>query len=61
MTKRLRRERSLENALSIAQISQQLIQKVMTITQQLKQIANQAMTTGRVNTDELNRVVADIR
>jgi hypothetical protein len=54
-------ERSLGDALSIAQVSQGLIQRVLAISLRLKNIATEAMSTGKLNMDELNIALADIK
>ncbi len=58
---RLSVERSLGDALSIAQMSQNVIQKALSISSRLKGIAAAAMATGSVNTQALNETLNDIR
>ncbi|MBP7734436.1 MAG: hypothetical protein KA369_00550 [Spirochaetes bacterium] len=58
---RLSVERSLGDALSIAQMSQNVIQKALSISSRLKGIAAAAMATGSVNTQALNEALNDIR
>lgn len=58
---RLTIERSLGDALSIAQMSQNIIQKAMAISLRLSNIAASAMASGRINTQELNETLSDIR
>ncbi len=58
---RLRIERSLGDALSIAQMSQNVIQKAISISQRLKSIATSAMASGSVNIQALTEALNDIR
>jgi hypothetical protein len=58
---RLTIERSLGDALSIAQMSQNVIQKALSISSRLKGIATAAMATGSLNTQALNETLNDIR
>ncbi len=53
--------KSLGDALSIAQVSQSLIQRVFAITFRLKSIATEALATGRINAGELDIALSDIR
>lgn len=53
-------ERSYMEALSIAQMSQSIIQKAMTISTRLRSIVSEAFTTGRINTDELKSSLTQI-
>src|SRR5574340_802427 len=53
-------ERSLMEALSIAQMSQSILHKAMTVSTRLRNIVSQAFTTGKINTDELNRSISEI-
>ncbi len=57
---RLQRERALGDALSIAQMSQSVIQKAMNVTSRLRSIASQAFGGSGVNTEDLNRVLSQI-
>jgi hypothetical protein len=57
---RLSVEKSLGEALSIAQASQSLLQKAMIISSQLRSMATQAAVTGRVNASELGMALSDI-
>jgi len=57
---RLNMERTLGDALSIAQVSRSLIQKAMEVSSRLRNIAASAMTTGNIDTDELDNAMADI-
>lgn len=61
ITERLGIERSLGDALSIAQMSQNVIQRAISISQRLKSIAATAMATGSVNTQALTEAMYDIR
>jgi len=54
-------ERSVGEALSIAQMSQNLIQRAMAISLRLQNIAAEAMFTGKINAREVNEAVTDIR
>ena len=54
-------ERALGDALSIAQMSQNIIQRAMTISLRLKSIAASAMASGRVNTQELATTLSEMR
>ncbi len=58
---RLSIERALGDALSIAQMSQNVIQKAISISSRLKGIAAAAMATGSVNTLALHETLNDIR
>ena len=58
---RLRIERSLGDALSIAQMSQNVIQRAMAVSLRLKNIASTAIASGNVNTQALNEALSDIR
>ena len=61
MTNRLRTERSLGDALSIVQMSQNVIQKAISVSTQLKNIASNAIATGKVNTQALNEALSEMR
>ncbi|HNW27233.1 MAG TPA: hypothetical protein PKN50_02050 [Spirochaetota bacterium] len=61
ITERLSIERSLGDALSIAQMSQNVIQRAISISMRLKSIAATAMATGSVNTQALTEAMYDIR
>lgn len=54
-------ERAVGDALGIAQMSQNIIQRAMTISLQLKSIAASAMASGRVNTQELAATLSEMR
>ncbi len=60
LVSRLQRERALGDALSIAQMSQAVIQKAMNVTSRLRSIASQAFSGGGVNSADLNQVVSQI-
>jgi len=54
------REKSLVDALAIAQSSRDLVQKALTVSSRLMSLASEAMITGRVNTDEVARQMSSI-
>jgi hypothetical protein len=54
-------ERALGDALSIAQMSQNIIQRAMTISLQLKSIAASAIASGRINQTELSQALSEMR
>jgi len=54
-------ERAMGDALSIAQMSQDIIQRAMTISFQLRSIAASAMASGRVNQPELSQALSEMR
>jgi hypothetical protein len=54
-------ERALGDALSIAQMSQNIIQRAMTISLQLKSIAASAIASGRVNAPDLAQALSEMR
>jgi hypothetical protein len=58
---RLRIERSLGDALSIAQMSQNVIQRAISVSLRLKNIASTAIASGNVNTQALNEALSEIR
>lgn len=58
---RLGVERALGDALSIAQMSQNIIQQAISISQRLRGIAAEAMSTGRVDAGALSEVMAGMR
>jgi hypothetical protein len=60
-TRMINTERSVGEALSIAQMSQNLIQRAMAISLRLQNLAAEAMFSGTINTREVNEAVADIR
>jgi len=57
---RLNMERTLGDALSIAQVSRSLIQKAMEVSSRLRNIAASAMTSGNIDTEELDNAMSDI-
>ncbi len=57
----LQRERSYNNALSVAQMSQNLVQKAINISHRLRSIAAEAMISGNLNRDELTTAISEIR
>ncbi|PKL41331.1 MAG: hypothetical protein CVV44_01465 [Spirochaetae bacterium HGW-Spirochaetae-1] len=57
---RLAMERSMGDALSIAQVSQSLIQKAIIISAQLRNIASQAMIEGKIDQAALSQAVSEI-
>ncbi len=61
ITERLSIERSLGDALNIAQMSQNVIQKAISISLRLRNIATGAIVTGSINTQALNETLTDIR
>ncbi|HOT45558.1 MAG TPA: hypothetical protein PLM53_11985 [Spirochaetota bacterium] len=61
ITERLNIERSLGDALSVAQMSQNVIQRAISISMRLKSIAATAMATGNLNTQALTEAMYDIR
>jgi len=61
LTERLNNERSLNDALNIAIMSQSIIQKAMLVTSRLRSIAAEAMNGGRVNAGEVQTALADIQ
>ncbi len=57
---KLRLERSIGDALSIAHISQNLIQKAILVSSRLQGITSQAINTGKMNNNEVSSVLSDI-
>lgn len=57
---RLQRERAFGDALSIAQMSNSIIQKVMNVTSRLRSIALQAFRGSGVKADDLNQALSQI-
>lgn len=55
----LEQEKTLGEALAIAQMSQSLIQKALEISGRLRAIASRAMNTGSIDTSELTKAVSD--
>jgi hypothetical protein len=60
LVSRLQRERTLGDALSIAQMSHSVIQKAMNVTSRLRSLASQAFSGSSVNADDLNQVLSQI-
>ena len=60
VTRGLQRERSQIDALIIAQVSRDLIQKAITVSARLQSVASQAFTTGEVDTFEVRKQVSFI-
>lgn len=60
VTRGLQRERSQIDALIIAQVSRDLIQKAITISARLQSVASEAFTTGEVDTFEVRKQVSFI-
>ncbi len=56
----LQRERSQIDALIIAQVSRNLIQRAITVSARLQSVASQAFTTGEVDTFEVRKQVSFI-
>ena len=61
VNRRMEMERSLGDALSIAQMSQNLIQRVINISLRLKNISSGAIATGKVNTRELSEALTTVK
>jgi L-arabinose isomerase len=61
LTDRLRIERSLGDALSIVQMSQNVIQRAISVSTQLKNIASNAIASGKVNTQALNEAISEMK
>lgn len=57
---RMQREKSLVDALAIAQSSRELVQKALNISSRLMSLASEAIITGRVNMDELSSQMSSI-
>jgi hypothetical protein len=57
---KMQREKSLVDALAIAQSSRELVQKALNISSRLMSLASEAMVTGRVNMDELSSQMSSI-
>ncbi len=58
---RLNMERSLNEALSITQLSQSLLQKAMTVSSKLRSVAAQTIINGRTDSDALQSALSDIQ
>ncbi len=60
LERRIQLDKSLNNALSIAQMSQNLILKAMTISHRLRSIASESMVSGNLNRNELRNAISEI-
>ncbi len=58
--KRLNMEHSLADALTIAQVSSNIVQKAMVVSSRLRNIAAQALVSGRVDVTALQETVSQI-
>ena len=58
---KMQRERSTIDALTIAQMSRELVQKAMNVSSRLMSIASEAMRTGRVDINEMNSQISNIQ
>ena len=61
LANRFRMERSLGDALSIVQMSQNVIQRAISISGQLKNIASNAIASGKVNTQALDEALSEMK
>lgn len=57
---KMQREKSLIDALAIAQSSRELVQKALNISSRLMSLASEAMITGRVNMEEVSSQMSSI-
>ena len=57
---RISSNRSIGDALTLARISQSLIQKAIIISSRLMNLASEAMTTGKIDTEEVDLAVNEI-
>jgi hypothetical protein len=57
---KMQREKSLIDALAIAQSSRELVQKALNVSSRLLSLASEAMITGRVNMDEVSNQMSSI-
>jgi len=57
---KMQREKSLVDALAIAQSSRELVQKALNISSRLMSLAAEGMITGRVNMDEVSSQMSSI-
>ncbi len=57
---KMQREKSLVDALAIAQSSRELVQKALNISSRLMSLASEAMITGRVNIEEVSTQMSSI-
>ena len=58
---KLQRDRAMADALAIAQSSRQIVQKAIEASSRLRAIAFEAMTTGRVDMEQLNVEISGIQ
>jgi len=58
---KMQKERSLIDALALAQTSRALVQKAINISSRLMSLASEAMRTGRVDINELNSQISSIQ
>ncbi len=58
---KLQRDRAMADALVIAQSSRQIVQKAIDASSRMRAIAFEAMTTGRVDIEQLNVEIAGIQ
>lgn len=57
---KMQREKSMIDALAIAQSSRELVQKALNVSSRLMSLASEAMITGRVNSDEVSSQMSSI-
>jgi len=57
---KMQRDKSVIDALAIAQSSRELVQKALNVSARLMSLASEAMVTGRVNVDEVSSQVSVI-
>jgi hypothetical protein len=60
LTTHIRNVRNLIDAISISLIAQSLIQKAITISSRLRNISQEALITGKIDTPEYDRSISDI-
>ncbi len=60
LTTQVRNARNLIDAISISLIAQSLIQKAITISSRLRNISQEALITGKIDTLEYDRSISDI-
>ena len=60
ISSRLQQERSLIDAMAIAQVSRSVVQKAINVSARLSSIAFQAMSTGNIDVSDLNSQMSDI-
>jgi hypothetical protein len=61
ITDRLTMERSLNDAMSITQMSHTLLQKAMVVSSRLRSVAEQTIVSGRTDSGELQTAMAEIQ